>query len=113
MKKNRHKTRSDDAVVILYNEDDSFDHDRAAHMPPRRPSLPRPRAPLPPGVIRLEEWVMVHDNDLNRMMRFIQGRLAAGNEQWGVWDWGGVRRSLERYVYRNSANRFLDFEFLE
>lgn len=76
--------------------------------------LPRPRQPPAPGVMRMTDWVSVNEMELRRMMRFLQLRLtSAGSEQWGNWDWHGVRASLDRYVYLHSANRFLDFVMIK
>lgn len=63
----------------------------------------------------MQEWILVHDRDLTRMMRFMQVRLSIhqGTEPCCVWDWHGVRRSLEAYVYRRSANRFKDYRFIK
>lgn len=73
-----------------------------------------PRAPTPrsAGVMSMQEWVLVHERDLARMMRFMQVRLSTGSESC-VWDWNGVRRSLEVYVYKRSANRFKDYRFIK
>lgn len=77
--------------------------------------IPRAPTPRPAGVMSMQEWVLVHDRDLTRMMRFMQVRLSVptGTDSWCVWDWNGVRRSLEVYVYKRSANRFKDYRFIK
>lgn len=77
--------------------------------------IPRAPTPRPAGVMSMQDWVMVHDRDLTRMMRFMQVRLSVstGTEPWCMWDWNGVRRSLEVYAYKRSANRFKDYRFIK
>ena len=71
-----------------------------------------------PGVLRFEDWTRVHAKDVTRMVRFLRVRMGCvGRDKdvspWGTWDWAGVRRSLERYVFANSANRFLSYQLVK
>ena len=71
-----------------------------------------------PGVMGFEDWAAVLEKDLTRMMRYLHFRMGCvGADEsvspWSVWDWRGVRQSLEHYVYANSANRFLSYEYVK
>lgn len=74
---------------------------------------PPPLAPLQPGTFSRRQWAARYGYFVRCVAAMLRHRLEAAATVPLAWDWAGMARRLEAFMYRTSSSRYRSFVLLK